>query len=685
MNTRKYLLFLLTVCLCSVVNLQAQVEYFMSNQTVNECEGILFDSNLGENGEDYDHNENLTFSICINGNTPITLDFLNFCTEDELDYLRLFDGPDTTATQIGMTYSGEEEPPRAVASSGCLTINFISDANISCGGWEARWFAESSIPVPPEILPFEAVPCESNTVIVTFSESLICDSLLAENFEIRGPQLPAVVSTRPINCTGGRTNQVELTLDPAISRSGNYSVTYTYRVYNECRRLFTFYPQANFIVNNCPISVVLEPDSEELCAGSCTYLFADASGGDSRSYSYTWAPAAPDSAYAQICPSVTTSYFVTVTDAVGATAETSITITPIAAPVIEGGDRSICQSVEPFVLTATTDGGVWSGMGIEEEEEETGLYQPDFVTAPVDSVFYIDENGCEAAIAIEVTPLYDGNDDASCPGAADFQVSGGQPPGGVWSGEHISPEGLFSPVERGSFPVTYTHPNGCAGTKLINVDSISMPVLDSICQSEAAFDLPVIPFGGVWFGDGIEDADEGIFAPEDAAAGSNLLYYEINGCRDSMSVDFRAIRGGRDISACPEQTAFVLPGNWGPDGGSWSGLGIIDETTGLYNPALVPEGESDTLRFETNTCVDTRIVYVRQTEIGDKDTLNFCLDDDAFRLDHQSVEIEPRDGFWRGAGIVRNTEEEYFFNPGLAGEGMHTLLYEANTCQDSFV
>ena len=680
----KYLLLGLLCWMCGAT-LHAQITYNMSNQTVDDCEGILLDSDLGDFDGDYDHSENYTFTICINGTAPIRMDFLQFCTEEDFDYLRLFDGPDTLSTQIGETYSGEVDPPQAIATSGCLTVNFITDANVTCSGWEAHWYVEESTPVPPEILDLDELPCESNTVLVEFDFPIHCDSLYAKNFEIRGPQLPQVISTRPINCSGGKTRQVELTFEPPITRSGSYRVIYTYRVYNECGRLYVFKPTNSFVVNDCPLNVILElTDDEDLCAGSCTFIYADAAGGDSNSYSYTWAPAAPDSAYAKICPSASITYFVTVTDAVGGTAEASLTVTPNPKPEIEGGDRSFCQSIDPFVLTATTPGGEWSAMGIDKENEETGLYEPNLVTIPVDSVFYVDENYCEASIAIRVTPLNDGNDDASCPGEAPFLVSGGFPLGGEWSGEHITPDGLFTPVEKGSFPVTYTHPNGCAGTKMINVDSIQMPVMDTLCQSVEKFQIAVVPFGGEWTGMGIEDKDEGLFVPDDADPGSNWLHYEINGCSDSLVIDIKAIKEGEDISVCPEQGLLILPGDWGPAGGYWSGLGIVDSILGLYDPTVVENGGNDTLTFVTNGCVDTRKVSIRQTEIGRKDTLNFCVDEEAFRMGQDYFRYQPEDGEWRGAGIEFK-EERWFFNPALAGAGTHTVYFEANTCADSIV
>ena len=84
----------------------AQPIYYMSNLTVDDCKGILLDSENGSPAGSYDHNENYTFSICIPNVPEITLVFEEFCTEEPFmgmifDYMRFYDGPDTLSPQIG--------------------------------------------------------------------------------------------------------------------------------------------------------------------------------------------------------------------------------------------------------------------------------------------------------------------------------------------------------------------------------------------------------------------------------------------------------------------------------------------------------------------------------------------------------------------------------------------------------
>ncbi|MBK7344754.1 MAG: CUB domain-containing protein [Saprospiraceae bacterium] len=152
------LLFILTTLIGSQT-LSAQPTYMMSNALVTDCEGILTDSEAGQLPGTYDHNENFTFTICINQADKITLNFITFCTEEIFDIVRIYDGPDTLSTLIGGPYAGVVSPFSVTATSGCMTVNFISDPNVVCSGWVANWDTEVDPPVPPAFLPLANVPC----------------------------------------------------------------------------------------------------------------------------------------------------------------------------------------------------------------------------------------------------------------------------------------------------------------------------------------------------------------------------------------------------------------------------------------------------------------------------------------------------------------------------------------------
>ena len=660
----------------------AQPTYYMSNLTVDDCEGILFDSENGDIGGTYDHNENYTFSICISGNGEIIMDFNEFCTEEDFDFLRIYDGPNTSAPQIGDDYHGEDDPPQIVATSGCLTLNFISDPNVVCTGWEAHWYVEIQDPIPVDILNIANLPCESNSMNITFAEPVPCDSITVASFQLFGPQAPSIALVSPAPCTGNTTTNVNINFASPINTSGNYTIIWTTYEFNECGALDTLRSIEGFAVVDCPVSVFIE-GGDDSCAGDCILLTANASGGLAGTYTYNWNPSGSTNRTNEVCPTESTTYSVTVSDGNGGTTVNSITVNPLPRPTIDLGNISICQSDDPFIITAMPIGGVWSGMGFDEDNINTGLYNPGLTTGLIDTVTYEGPNGCTDQIVIDIALLDVGTDDAACPGSDPFMVSGGLPQGGTWSGNGITVEGLFTPGSDGSFEVMYSHPNGCSGSKMVHVGPIVLPVLDSLCQSEELFLLPATPPGGIWSGEGI-DEETNLFDPENANHGDVMLRYSINGCADSMVIYIKEINEAGNITACPDQSPFILPGDWTPNG-IWTGMGILDSLTGLYDPSILGDGQTDTLSFSINGCTATRFVRIHYTDIPITDTLEMCTMDDLFDLSENEFDLVPGGGNWIGLGILFLGDGDWVFDPLVAGVGNHQLFYEKNTCVDSMV
>ncbi|MFT4759681.1 MAG: gliding motility-associated-like protein [Paraglaciecola sp.] len=690
-----YFLFLF---LLIQIGLQAQETFNMSNQMVDNCEGLLIDSELGDLDGHYDHNEDYTFTICVDDAEEISLSFLSFCTELGFDFLTIYDGPNTASPQIG-SYSGTNTPPTAIATSGCMTINFVTDANVTCTGWTALWEIEFIEPDPPLITSIAGVTCETTTLTLTFDRNIHCDSIYAEAFSITGPIFPEVIDAMPSPCVGDSTNTVVLTLNDPIDFSGTYEVFFS-SIAVVCEEVFILQTQEFFAILDCPLEVDLVLDGSIECAFEEHTLIAEAMGGNPASYSFVWAPIFVPDNTDEVTTIVygPTTYYVTVTDAAGATATDSLLVTPMPAPTIYPldstlylPDTTICQSVEPFFLTAFPPGGTWEGQGIAGDGEDTGYYNPQLLETLVDVVTYTGPNDCQNQITLTFTPLEEGTDDAACIGVDTFAVSGGMPMGGIWTGEYIDSMGLFTPPDTaGNFLVTYTHPNGCVGDKWVYVDTLELAATDSVCQSDDPFMIPVEPFGGVWIGSGITNEDTGRFDPDEANAGDNIIFYEANGCSAEIAIYVTAIEARGNFSACPEQEPFLVPGNWYPQqNSSWSGLGIIDPITGLLDPSLHSNDSNLWLTLEANGCTDRRRVFVFQTTIHENDTLRFCPEGDVYELNQMNTDVQPKNGVWTGPGIYSNSDDEFFFDPTAAtaeaGFGYHYLIYTRNTCADTLV
>ena len=112
--------------------------YNMTNGTITTCDAIFYDEG-GPNG-DYGHNSDLTMTFL--PSTPggmLEAIFESFYTENNYDWLYIYDGPSTSSTLIGR-YSGSQGPGTVTATNeqGALTFLFNSDSSVHGAGWAAH-------------------------------------------------------------------------------------------------------------------------------------------------------------------------------------------------------------------------------------------------------------------------------------------------------------------------------------------------------------------------------------------------------------------------------------------------------------------------------------------------------------------------------------------------------------------
>lgn len=170
---------------------------------------------------------------------------------------------------------------------------------------------------------------------------------------------------------------------------------------------------------------------------------------------------------------------------------------------------------------------------------------------------------------------------------------------------------------------------------------------------------------------------DGSFLTDVAIAGVHNLVYSIEGCNDFVDILVNEIDAGPDQITCPLQNPFNLISS--PNGGVWSGNNIIDVNTGLFDPSL--SLGIDTVTYSFNGCIDTAEIIVVDTDVQ-IDSLFFCINEGIQQLDLGLVPRTPWNGNWSGNGIISvNNPGE--FSPNIAGSGVHTITYEANTCTDN--
>jgi gliding motility-associated-like protein len=152
--------------------------------------GTIYDSG-GATG-DYGPNENHVFTICPSAPTScieFTLDYYNIENSDffsqSIDALTFFDGPDTNSPVLANINGFDFDAISAgggvcfgvQASSGCLTIQFVSDTSIQFEGFKGKWKASDVPCKPTEVLSIDqtvsqtelinSVSNPSNTVTIT--------------------------------------------------------------------------------------------------------------------------------------------------------------------------------------------------------------------------------------------------------------------------------------------------------------------------------------------------------------------------------------------------------------------------------------------------------------------------------------------------------------------------------------
>jgi gliding motility-associated-like protein len=674
----KYSLLLLGILVNSILFAQLP-EYYMSNATVSDCSGTIYDSEEGLKTGEYDHNEDFIFTICVSTATSVTLTFNSFCTEVIEDYVIIYDGKDTNSTRMGTggRYHGTKNPGSFTSSGSCITIYFHSDKSVACFGWDADWTTKRKPLQPPKFVAAPDVPCSSQTIGIKMDQKLDCDSINNFKVFITGTDTTPVSAFKAINCDGNnQTDTFNVTFSKPLDKGGSYNIVFTAILYDVCDSIWNLRDSINFVIDDCPIEVDLAADPDTICRGNCTEIEATVTGGDSTKYVFTWNNGVTGKKGPHtVCPTATTWYKLTVSDGVSVP-DTDSVLVVVTDPPVTMNDTVVCRSSAPFILTALPSTGYWKGTGILDSN--TGRFSPT-TAGPGAHIIYYWDNGCADSMKITVRDINAGLPNASCPGLAPFKVTGHSPVGGTWTGTNITTDGWFDPKDTGVYIVTYTW-QGCTDTKTINVYPVKVPDTDTFCLSDVSVILKVGVAGGSWSGKGIKNPLSGIFYPPTAKSGTHELIYNQNGCRDTTYVTVIAIDARWNEVTCAENPPFnVIKAI--PAGGYWTGRGIVDSLLGTYDASFVTAlgrtWYNDSLFYHLNGCVDFKMMYTRRTEVRTK-IKEFCIEDSRLALTWATVRRTPGGGKWTGPGIKGN-----YFTPRDAGYGTHKLYYTRTGCTDS--
>jgi len=244
-----------------------------------------------------------------------------------------------------------------------------------------------------------------------------------------------------------------------LSNTGSTPITNTYILTVTNAALCTTNDTVLVTVNPLP-NVTVTP-SASICIGNSTSL--NAYGADT----YSWSPSAGLSittgSTVTAHPTSTTTYTVTGTSTSTGCVKTAIvTVTVNQLPIVSAGTaQTLCNQPIPATLTGTPAGGTWSGTNITSG----GVFTPNGTGTFTVLYTYTNTNGCtnkDSAIISVINPanVHAGSDSTVCLNSNNVQLNG-TPSGGIWNGSTlVSPTGLFTPSQAGTFNLIYSNGTG---------------------------------------------------------------------------------------------------------------------------------------------------------------------------------------------------------------------------------
>lgn len=476
------------------------------------------------------------------------------------------------------------------------------------------------------------------------------------------------------------------TFYPSQSGAGNYTLTYTFTDNNSCTKSDAL----NVKVNALPVIVV---NDTTYCntPGLVALPFTAPAGGSWSGPGITGNQFDPIAAGGINTYQATYSYQNPITQCSNSKTIIIEVINP--ATVYAGADSAFCVSVTAVNLgfdATPVNAGTWTSTA---NGLQGNIFNPN-MAGPGNWVFTysVGLGNCKVTDTkeIDVWPLPSvnaGSDVSICVSEAAIALSP-LPANGVWTPPSGSLNGnIFDPGTSGAgafnFAYTFIDGNGCVNSDNLTITVHPLPAINvsdtTFCNTPGLVLLPLAtPAGGIWKGPGVSGNQ---FDPIGAGGVGdyNLIYTytDVNTCVDSVPVvihviDPPVVLAGLDDTICINTGLLALAGFSPVTGGIWSGPGIINAQTGIFDP-LVAGGGIHTLTFSfgVGNCLikDTKTIQVISANIEAGLDRTSCLDDPPFMLSG----FTPAAGAWSGPGITNPSGE---VDPQSASVGVHHLYYQ---------
>jgi hypothetical protein len=372
------------------------------------------------------------------------------------------------------------------------------------------------------------------------------------------------------------------------------------------------------------------------------------------------------------CP-VTTTQNIQVVSAL----PTSITSSP----------TDICSSASAVDLNASINGGTWTGNGITNAA--TGLFDP--AVAPIGSqtiTFTPDPGQCYQSTTTTINVVQNPNIAISDPGtlcvSGNAVVLNTPTAGGTWSGTGItnSSTGDFNPTTAGigTWPVTYTTTGICANSSSFNVNVVGPQTVDltlpaQVCESAGLVNLTATVSGGTWSGTGVSGSNFDPAAGGVAGSPYTITYVLNDICSTTISeqieVVLQPVVTVTDLAGPLCSTSGSITLNASIPGGTWSGNGITNASTGAFNPGAAAAGNNVITYSLTGLCSasdQTTVNVVTAPAVSISAITPFCVNSL-----NTTLNATPVGGTWSGLGVLDpNTGS---FSPSTAGVGSPVITY----------
>jgi predicted transcriptional regulator len=371
--------------------------------------------------------------------------------------------------------------PLPIADAGpdqSICLGFAATFNAT-GGVDYVWSTGETTP------DITVVPMLSTTYTVTVTDAVGCSS--TDDVAVTVNPLPIAdagtdqticdLDSATLTASGGvayewSTAETTATITVTPSATTTYFVTVT--DVNGCT------DDASVTVNVNPIPVADAGSDQSLCEGTGTVTLSAIGGG-----SYVWSTGETTSAIT-VSPASTTTYSVTVTDAIGCSDEDNITVTVGVVPIADAGaDQSICEGNNATLIASGGVSFVWS----TGETSATINVTPALTTTY--TVTVTSANGCtaedSAIITVNPIPVADaGANQNICElESATLTASGGIDY--LWDTGETTNSISVTPATTTLYTVTVTDVNGCTDEASVSVNVNLIPIADagvdqSLCE-----------------------------------------------------------------------------------------------------------------------------------------------------------------------------------------------------------